>query len=133
MSKPTVVIAEDDFAIREGCLSLTLEPDFEIVAAVDDGKAAVAAVEEHKPDVVLLDVSLPVMRGFDAARKILSSHPDIKVLFVSNYADKAYLDEAMRIGASGYVLKSRAFSELVPAIKTALSGRFYSGLSLVQN
>ncbi|HEX4749507.1 MAG TPA: response regulator transcription factor [Bryobacteraceae bacterium] len=125
MRKPTVVIAEDDVVIREGCLRLTLEPFFEIVAAVEDGRAAVTSVEEQKPDVVLLDVSLPVLRGFDAAREILANHPDIKLLFVSNYAERAYVEAALEMGASGYVLKSRAFAELPDAIRTALSGEFY--------
>lgn len=128
MNKPTIVIAEDDFLIREG-LYLLLEREFAIVAAVDDGKSAITAVENFKPNVVLIDVSLPIMRGFDAARLILAAQPDVKVIFVSNYTAKAYVDEAMRIGASGYVLKSRAGTELVPAIQAALSGRFYSSLS----
>ena len=129
MNKPTILIAEDDFIIREGCLSPLLEREFAIVAAVDDGESAVAAVEKFKPNVVLMDVSLPVMRGFEAARLIVDAQPDTKVIFVSNYADKACVDEAMRIGASGYVIKSRAATELIPAIQAALSGRFYSWLT----
>lgn len=125
MSKPTVLIAEDDAIIRDGCLRTVLEPAFEIVAAVDDGEAAVASAEEHKPDIILMDVSLPVLRGFAAARQILASHPEIKVVFVSNYSEPAYLEEAQRIGASGYVLKNRAFRELPEAIQTALAGQFY--------
>lgn len=125
MRKPTIVIAEDDAVIREGCLRATLEPFFEIVAAVEDGQAAVMSVREHKPDVVLLDVSLPVLRGFAAARKIIANHPDIKLLFVSNYADRAYVEAAFEMGASGYVLKTRAFTELPDAIRTALNGEFY--------
>lgn len=129
MNKPTIVIAEDDFLIREGYLYFLLEREFAIVAAVDDGKSAVTAVEKFKPNVVLMDVSLPIIHGFDAARLIVNTQPNVKVIFVSNYADKAYVDEAMRIGASGYVVKSRAATELVPAIQAALSGRFYSSLS----
>ena len=125
MKKPTVVIAEDDALIREGCLCASLEPFFEIVAAVEDGAAAVASVEDHKPDVVLLDVSLPVLKGFDAARKILAKHPEIKLLFVSNYTERAYVQAAFDMGAAGYVLKSRAFTELPDAIRTALRGQFY--------
>ena len=125
MKKPTVVIAEDDAIIREGCLFATLEPFFEIVAAVDNGEAAVASVEKHKPDIVLLDVSLPLLTGFDAARKILAKRPEIKLLFVSNYSDHAHVEEASRIGAAGYVLKSRAFSELIDAMNRALGGEFY--------
>ena len=129
MKKPTIVIAEDDYVIREGCLRPMLESEFEVVAAVGDGQAALVAAEEHKPDVILLDVSLPVVRGFDAARNVLASQPGIKVLFVSNYAQKAYVDEAVRMGASGYVLKSQVASQLALAIKTALSGHFYSGIA----
>jgi DNA-binding NarL/FixJ family response regulator len=125
MKKPRVVIAEDDAVIREGCLCASLEPFFEIVAAVEDGEAAVMSVEDEKPDIVLLDVSLPVVRGFDAARRMLAKHPEIKVLFVSNYAERAYVEAAMEMGAAGYVLKSRAFTELPDAIKTALNGEFY--------
>lgn len=125
MSKPTVIIAEDNFLIREGCLRPTLETDFEVVTVVEDGKAAIAAAEQYRPDVILLDVSLPVMRGFEAARKIIASQPKIKVLFVSNYSDRDYVEEALRMGASGYVLKSQAASELVQAIRIACSGQFY--------
>lgn len=125
MSKPTVVIAEDDAIIRDGCLRTILEPAFEIVALVDDGAAAVASAEEHNPDIVLMDVSLPVLRGFAAARKILAGNPEIKLLFVSNYSEPAYIEEAQHIGAAGYVLKNRAFRELPQAIQTALAGQFY--------
>ncbi len=125
MKKPTVLIAEDDAVIREGCLRATLEPFFEIVAAVEDGEAAVAGVEDHKPDLVLLDVSLPLLKGFDAARQILAKYPEIKLLFVSNYSERAYVEAAFEMGAAGYVLKSRAFTELLDAIRTALGGQFY--------
>ena len=123
--KPTLVIADDNFPIVEGSLRPLLEADFDIVATVHDGSAAVLAAEEYSPSLMLLDVSLPVLRGFDAARAILSRHPEVKVLFVSNYAERAYADEARRIGASGYVLKNRVASELVDAIGIALSGGFY--------
>lgn len=125
MNRPTVVLAEDDSLIREGCLVPALESEFEIVAAVDDGNAAVAAVAEHGPDVVLLDISLPGLRGFAAARQILACRPETKVLFVSNYNNPEYLEEALNMGASGYVLKSRAAAELLTAIRTALAGQFY--------
>lgn len=128
MCKPTVVIAEDDFLIREGCIRPLLNREFEILAEVDDGQEAVAAAVKHKPDVILLDVSLPVLRGFDAARNIRSHQSATKIVFVSNYSERAYVEEAERLGASGYVLKSRAATQLIPAIKTALSGAFYSGI-----
>lgn len=125
MSKPTVLIAEDDFLIVEGVLRPLLARDFDIVSAVADGLQAVAAAEEHRPEIVLLDISLPGLRGFDVARKIFADQPQCKVLFVSNYAERAYVEAAEDIGASGYVLKSRVSGELINAIRAALAGEFY--------
>jgi DNA-binding NarL/FixJ family response regulator len=125
MNRPTVLIVEDDFLIREGALRPPLEPHFEIVAEVGDGLAAIAAAEQHRPDIILLDVSLPGMRGFEVARKILAHPRGCKILFVSNYADRDYVERAKQIGANGYVLKSRAPAELLNAIRAALAGRFY--------
>lgn len=125
MKKPTVLIAEDDFLILEGALRPLLDPEFEIVAAVGDGNEAVAAAQEHRPEVALLDVSLPGLRGFEVARQILSRQPECKVLLVSCYSEPAYIEGAREVGASGYVLKSRVSSELVNAIRTALAGQFY--------
>lgn len=126
-SAPTVVIAEDDFIIREGLKSL-LEPRFTIVASVDDGRDAIMAAAEHNPAIVLLDISLPRVRGFEAARQILAANPHCKVLLVSNYGDPSYPGAAQELGASGYVLKSRAQSDLMPAIETALGGGFYKSV-----
>jgi two-component system, NarL family, response regulator DesR len=128
MDKPTVLIAEDDFMIREGCLEPLLKPHFVIVASVGDGQEAVAASGVHHPNIALLDVSLPGLRGFEAARRILSAQPDCKVLIVSNYADSAYVDAAKEMGASGYVLKTRIHSELLAAIQTAMDGGFHQSV-----
>lgn len=124
-NKATVLIAEDEFLILEGSIRPLLEPEFAIVAAVGNGLEAVAAAEEHSPDVVLLDVSLPGLPGFDAAQKILIAHPTCKVLFVSCYSDSAYIEAARDMGASGYVFKNRIASELIPAIRSAQAGQFY--------
>lgn len=124
-SKPTILIAEDDFIIREGLLKSVLEPHFTIVASVDDGHDAVSAAREHKPRIALLDISLPGLHGFEVARQILAASPSCKVLLVSNYADRAYPRAAQELGASGYVLKSRATNELLGAIETALAGGFF--------
>ena len=125
MDNPTLMIAEDDYIIREWMLKSLLEPHFTIVASVDSGRDAVAAAAAHKPRIVLLDLSLPEIRGFDAARQILAANHDCKVLFVSNYADRTYPGAAKELGASGYVLKSRAVTDLLPAIEAALADRFY--------
>ena len=84
VNTPTVLVAEDDFLIREGILLPLLEPHFTIVASVDDGRDAVTAAAEHKPDVALLDISLPGLRGFEASRQILAAHAECKVLLVSS-------------------------------------------------
>ena len=123
--KPRILIAEDDFLILEGSLRPAISNDFEIVATVGDGRDAVITAEQLHPDVVLLDVSLPTLRGFDAARQILSTQPTCRVLFVSNYWDAAYIQAARQMGAGGYVFKSRVLTELTPAIQMALAGEFY--------
>src|SRR5436305_790293 len=102
MHKPTILIAEDDFAIREGTLRPLLSADFEIVAAVDDGLAAVAAAKAQKPEIAILDVSLPGLRGFEVARRILADQPECTVLFVSCYSEPVYIDGARDLGAGGY-------------------------------
>jgi two-component system nitrate/nitrite response regulator NarL len=123
--KPRVLIAEDDFLILEGSLRPTLCQHFEVVAVAADGEEAVAKAEQLRPDVVLLDISLPKLRGFDAARQILAAHPECKVLFVSNYWEPVYIQAAREMGAGGYVFKSRIVTELTSAIRTALAGGFY--------
>ena len=128
MKQPTILVAEDEFLIRDGYVCPLLAPHFDIVAAVGDGGEAVEAAEQHRPAIVLLDISLPGVRGFEAARRILASQPDCKVLFVSNYAERALVEEARAMGASGYVLKARITSELIPAIQTALAGQFYQSV-----
>jgi DNA-binding NarL/FixJ family response regulator len=122
--KPTLVMAEDSVLI-EISLRRLLEPHFNIVAAVTDGAAAISAAEQYHPSVMLIDISLPVVRGLEAARKIHALDSEIKILIVSNYADRECVKEARNLGASGYVLKTRAARELVPAIQTALAGGFY--------
>jgi DNA-binding NarL/FixJ family response regulator len=123
--KPTVVIAEDDFVLLEGALRPAISNHFDVLAAVGDGLAAIEAVERYRPEVVLLDVSMPRQGGFDAARQIMAAHPECKVVFVSNYWDSAYIAAAKEMGAGGYVFKSRILRELPVAIHTALSGQFY--------
>ncbi|HXS94636.1 MAG TPA: response regulator transcription factor [Candidatus Limnocylindrales bacterium] len=123
--KPRVLIAEDDFLILEGSLRPALCRHFEVVAIAGDGEEAVAKAKQLRPDVVLLDISLPKLSGFDAGRQILAAQPGCKVLFVSNYWDPAYIQAAREMGAGGYVFKSRIVTELTSAIQTALAGGFY--------
>jgi len=99
-----------------------LEPEFEVVATVTDGRAAVDALERLRPDILLLDVGLPLLNGIEVARRARSAVPHQKIVFVTMHTDRIYVDEAFRAGASGYVLKQAAHSELREAIRTVMSG-----------
>jgi DNA-binding NarL/FixJ family response regulator len=123
MDAPAVLIAEDDDCIRY-TLERILDPHYKVVASVGDGEAAVQAAEEHEPDIALVDISMPVLNGLEAAQKITQTKPTVKVIIVTRHADRGYVEEAFRRGASGYVLKGR-MEELFDAIRTVMRGQFY--------
>lgn len=120
---PTLLIAEDE-AILRYVLQRTLAAQFRVIAAVDDGAAAVQAVIEQEPDIALLDICMPVLNGLEAAEKIAQAKPAVKIIMLTNQADPAYVEEAFRRGAKGYVLKGRA-DQLVAAIRTVMQGPLY--------
>ena len=120
VNSPSLLIAEDDALMREA-LRQELDKRYKEVAAVGDGRAAVGTVEKDRPDVALLDISMPVMNGLDAAKEISEAAPGVKIIFVTSHAEPAYVEEAFRRGASGYVLKGR-LAELIEAIADALIG-----------
>jgi DNA-binding NarL/FixJ family response regulator len=122
--QPRVVIAENFVLIQEMIRDL-LEPECDVVAMVEDGQAAIKAVETHRPDILLLDVSLPLANGFAVTEKIQQSHPEIKVVFVTAYADPGYVERAFASGASGYVLKGSIRTDLLGAIRDVMEGRPY--------
>jgi DNA-binding NarL/FixJ family response regulator len=124
MKKPRVLLADDHRIVAEGLRSL-LEPEFDLVGAVEDGRALIAAVEELQPDVAVVDVSMPKLNGIEAVRQIKQKNKRIKIVFLTMHPDVAYAASAFEAGASGYVLKHSAPAELVMAIKEALEGRTY--------
>jgi len=124
MKRARLLLADDHTLVVEGFRRL-LEPEFELAGAVEDGRALVAAAQKLKPDVVLLDISMPLLNGIDAARQLKKIMPEIKLIFLTMHADPAYVTEAFRVGASGYLLKRSAASELVNAIREVLRGRCY--------
>ena len=124
MKRARLLLADDHTLVLEGFRRL-LEPEFELAGAVEDGRALVAAAQKLKPDVVLLDISMPLLNGIDAARQLKKIMPEIKLIFLTMHADPAYVTEAFRVGASGYLLKRSAASELVNAIHEVLRGRCY--------
>ena len=105
-NKPSLVIADDD-SIFSYALARTLAPHYEVLATTGDGGAAISAVDEHQPDIVLMDISMPVMNGLIAAERLIKRYPGVLILFVTAHLDDGYIEEASRLGARGYVLKSR--------------------------
>lgn len=124
LNKARVLLVDDHAMMLEG-LRLILEGDYELVGTVEDGRAAVAAAAQLKPDLIILDISMPILNGFEAARQLRKQNPAIKLIFLSMHADADYVREAFRAGGMGYVVKRAAGSELVNAIREVLAGRHY--------
>jgi DNA-binding NarL/FixJ family response regulator len=124
MSKPRVLIADDHQILAEGVRGL-LEPEFEVIGVVADGRELVAAAKEQRPDVIVADVTMPSLNGFEAALQLHNAGVASKVVFLTQHRDVAYARRALEAGASGFVLKHSVSSELVTAIREALRGRTY--------
>jgi DNA-binding NarL/FixJ family response regulator len=124
MGLPRVLLADDHQLFLEGLESL-LEDDFDVVGMVGDGRALVRAAKKLKPDVIVADVSMPSLNGIDATRQIMKETPHAKVVLLTMHPDVRYAARGMEAGASGYVLKQSASSELVTAIREALQGKTY--------
>src|SRR5436190_12167038 len=124
MGVPRVLLA-DDHTLLLTAFEKLLSGECEIVGQVTDGRALVAAAERLKPDVIVLDISMPLMNGLDAGRQIKQRFPDIKLIFLTMNEEADIAAEAFRAGASGYLLKRSAGSELATAISEVVHGRSY--------
>jgi len=124
MPKTRIIIADDHTLLVDAFESM-LSPECEVVAKVTDGRALLAAATELHPDLVVVDLAMPLLNGIDAARLIRQRHPGIKVIFVTINEDADIAAEAMRVGGSAYLLKRSAPSELITAIREAMKGRSY--------
>ncbi|MEZ5155200.1 MAG: response regulator transcription factor [Solirubrobacterales bacterium] len=119
----SVLLAEDHPVVRTGLVELLgSEPDIEIVGAVGDGVAALAALEEHDPDVVILDVTMPEMDGIEATRRISATAPERKVVILTASADRDQMLRAIDAGALGYMLKDASPEDLIEGVRTAARG-----------
>jgi len=124
VKRPRVLLADDHRLLREAFVKL-LEPDCDVVGAVADGRALLEAVPTLRPDIVVLDIAMPQLNGLDAARQLKHAMPDVKVIFLTVSEDPDLAAEAFRTGASGFLLKNSAASELLQAIRDVSQGRSY--------
>ncbi len=121
-----VLLADDHATVRHGLkLLIDSQPDMEVVAEAGDGETAVQRALALKPDVIVMDVSMPVLTGLGATRKLTQLQPDAAIVTLTRHSDDAYLQELLRAGVSAYVLKQSAPNELLQAIRVAASGGQY--------
>jgi len=124
MTRIRVLIADDHNLVAELCKKL-LEPEYEVIGTVGDGRALVKAAAELKPDVILIDVAMPILNGLDAGQQIKEILPAVKLIYLTMNPDAEITAEAFRRGAAGYLLKTCAASEMVTCVREVLRGRTY--------
>jgi DNA-binding NarL/FixJ family response regulator len=123
MNELRILLADDHEMMREGLkLLIDRQPDMEVVGEADDGESAVLLVQELKPDIVLMDVSMPRMNGAKATIKLKRLFPQIHVIALTRHTDEGYLQQLLEAGASGYVLKKSASAMLIEAIRAVMAG-----------
>lgn len=119
-----LVVADDNKEVREKVVQL-LQPDFDVIGTAGDGRSACEAVFLLKPDIVILDISMSVMSGIEAARKIKKKGAKTKTIFLTVHEDPDFVRVAMRTGACGYVVKSQMASDLLAAINSAVENKLF--------
>jgi two-component system response regulator NreC len=121
-----ILLADDHTVVRKGLrLLLESQPGFEVVADAANGREAVALAEEHRPDVVVMDVAMPVLNGTEAARQIAGKLPNVAVVFLSMHSDEGYVLKALKAGARAYLLKDSAEQDLINAVKAVSEGKAF--------
>jgi DNA-binding NarL/FixJ family response regulator len=126
LKKLRIFLADDHALLRDGLKALVnVQPDMEVIGEADNGRAAWLRAKELRPDVIVMDVSMPDLNGVQATEKLKIDCPEVKVLALTAYKDKGYLDQLLKVGASGYVLKLSAAEELIKAIRMVASGEVY--------
>jgi DNA-binding NarL/FixJ family response regulator len=121
-----IILADDHRIMREGLRALLEQQSgMEIIAEAEDGRTTVDLAHEFKPDVVVIDISMPDLNGIDATRQIISAAPHIKVIALSMHSDRKFVREMLSAGASGYLLKDSAFEELGTALAAVLNNQTY--------
>jgi len=124
MTRPTVLLADDHQIMAEGLRNL-LEPEFEVVEVVADGRELVAAAKKHRPDLIVADISMPALNGIEAAVQLRDAGVTSRIVFLTMHREAAYARRALEAGALGFVLKHSAPSDLVTALREAQRGQTY--------
>jgi two-component system, NarL family, response regulator NreC len=126
MKKIRILLADDHTVVRKGLrLLLESQTGFEVIADACDGRETVALAEQHLPDVVVLDVAMPILNGIEAARQISSKFPSTAIVFLSMHSDEGYVLKALKSGARAYLLKDSAEHDLIAAIKAVCEGKAF--------
>jgi two-component system response regulator NreC len=121
-----ILLADDHTVVRKGLrLLLESQADFEVIADACDGRETVALAEQHQPDVVVLDVAMPILNGIEAARQISAKFPQVAIVFLSMHSDESYVLKALKSGARAYLLKDSAEYDLIAAIKAVSEGKAF--------
>jgi DNA-binding NarL/FixJ family response regulator len=129
MSKPRILLADDHMLLLDG-LRLLLERHYDLVGIVRDGWSVLREVQRLQPDLILMDVAMPLINGLESGERLREHHPKVKLLYVASYGDRPYVDKAIQIGASGYVLKRSGWDELSRGIEAVLAGKQYVSTEL---
>jgi DNA-binding NarL/FixJ family response regulator len=121
-----ILLADNHASIRESLRALIdRQPGMEVVAEAENGRTLLQLSGNFKPDVVVMDINMPDLKGIDAARRMISQAPGVKLLILSMYSNQEFVDGMLNAGACGYLLKDRAFEELIRAIQTVVDDRIY--------
>ena len=126
-----IILADDHTIVRQGLAKLLEgEPDFQVVGEAENGREAVSKVEELRPDVVIMDISMPMLNGIEATRQIKKTRPRTKIIILSMHCHDRYIKELFSLGASGYLLKDSTGSDIVKAVQAAINGDTYMSPSV---
>ncbi len=123
-NRPRILVADDHTLVAELCRNL-LEREFDVVGIVANGRAMVRAAADLKPDVIVVDIAMPILNGLDAGQQVKEVLPAVKLIFLTMNSDIALVAEAFRRGASGYLVKTCAASEMLNAVRDVLGGKSY--------
>ncbi len=132
--KIRIMIADDHALVREGIAAfLKMSDAYEVVAEASDGVEAIEAAKKHKPDIVLMDISMPKLGGLEATIELKKNNPAVKILVLTQYEDTVYIRRFLKAGASGYLLKTAVGTDLITAIEAITAGKVYIHPSIASN